>query len=68
MTKLCKAEMDRFERERINDFKESLERFLEGVLKRQNEVGDYTCSWRSGMSNGGVVRLLTPGTSIRSCY
>jgi len=38
VTQLCKAEMDRFERERINDFKEALERFLEGILRRQNEI------------------------------
>ena len=36
--------MDRFERERINDFKEALERFLEGILRRQNEVGGRTCN------------------------
>jgi len=38
VTKLIKAEVGRFELERIDDFKASLEAYLEGMITRQNEI------------------------------
>ncbi|KDQ61732.1 hypothetical protein JAAARDRAFT_123601, partial [Jaapia argillacea MUCL 33604] len=37
-SKLIKSEMARFEQERIEDFKNSLQEFLEGMIGRQKEV------------------------------
>jgi sorting nexin-1/2 len=37
-TKLIKTEVARFEQERIEDFKDSLHAFLEGMIARQKEV------------------------------
>lgn len=36
--KLVKTEVARFEQERIDDFKDSLHAFLEGMISRQKEV------------------------------
>ncbi|CAL1715071.1 unnamed protein product [Somion occarium] len=38
VSKLVKSEVARFERERIDDFKQSLEGFLDGMIKRQKEL------------------------------
>ncbi|KAF8659901.1 hypothetical protein AX16_001785 [Volvariella volvacea WC 439] len=38
VTKLVKSEMARFEQERIEDFKDSLHAFLEGMISRQKEL------------------------------
>lgn len=38
VTRLIKSELARFEQERVEDFKVSLETFLEGMIARQNEV------------------------------
>ncbi|THH07322.1 hypothetical protein EW145_g3462 [Phellinidium pouzarii] len=43
-SKLIKSEMARFEEERICDFKNSLETFLEGMIQRQKEL---ISSWES---------------------
>jgi len=37
-SKLAKTEVARFERERIEDFKDSLHAFLEGMISRQKEI------------------------------
>ncbi|EPQ56316.1 Vps5-domain-containing protein [Gloeophyllum trabeum ATCC 11539] len=37
-SKLIKSEMTRFEQERIEDFKNSLQEFLEGMISRQQEL------------------------------
>lgn len=37
-SRLVKAEVARFEQERIEDFKNSLEVFLEGMISRQKQV------------------------------
>jgi Vps5 C terminal like len=39
VSKLVKTEVARFEQERIEDFKDSLDVFLEGMISRQKEVG-----------------------------
>ncbi|THH16957.1 hypothetical protein EW146_g3758 [Bondarzewia mesenterica] len=38
VSKLVKSEVARFEQERIEDFKNSLERFLDGMISRQKEL------------------------------
>ncbi|KAF9530436.1 Vps5 C terminal like-domain-containing protein [Crepidotus variabilis] len=38
VSKLVKSEVARFEQERIQDFKEALEAFLEGMISRQKEL------------------------------
>jgi sorting nexin-1/2 len=38
VSKLVKTEVARFEQERIEDFKDSLQVFLEGMISRQKEV------------------------------
>lgn len=38
VSKLVKLEVARFEQERIEDFKDSLHAFLEGMISRQKEV------------------------------
>ena len=38
VSKLVKSEVARFEQERIEDFKDSLHAFLEGMISRQKEV------------------------------
>lgn len=37
-SKTIKSEMVRFEQERVEDFKDSLVAFLEGMMQRQTEV------------------------------
>ncbi|KAF8159458.1 Vps5 C terminal like-domain-containing protein, partial [Crassisporium funariophilum] len=44
VSKLVKAEVARFEQERIEDFKDSLHAFLEGMISRQKEV---SAVWRT---------------------
>lgn len=39
-SKLIKSEMARFEQERVEDFKKSLQFFLDGMISRQREVSD----------------------------
>ena len=38
MSKLVKAEVARFEQERIDDLKSALERFLDGMIERQKQA------------------------------
>ena len=38
VSKLVKLEVARFEQERIEDFKDSLHAFLEGMIQRQQDV------------------------------
>lgn len=38
VSRLVKSEVARFEQERIEDFKNSLEAFLDGMISRQKEV------------------------------
>ena len=38
VSKLVKSEVSRFEQERVQDFKDSLHAFLEGMIARQKEV------------------------------
>jgi hypothetical protein len=42
VSKLVKTEVARFEQERIEDFKDSLHAFLEGMISRQKEVRGFS--------------------------
>jgi sorting nexin-1/2 len=54
VTKLVKSEIARFEHERIEDFKDSLEMFLENMIRRQREVRKSIQPYRHAAN-----RLLT---------
>jgi len=41
VSKLIKAEMGRFEKERVEDLKNSLHAFLEGMIERQKEASSF---------------------------
>lgn len=43
VSKLVKSELARFEQERIQDFKDSLQIFLDGMIVRQKEVRLELC-------------------------
>ncbi|ODO05118.1 hypothetical protein L198_01806 [Cryptococcus wingfieldii CBS 7118] len=38
LTQLCKSEFTRFERERVIEFKETLEKYLDGMIAREKEM------------------------------
>ena len=50
VTRLLKVEMHRFDMERVEDFKKSLEALLEGMIMRQRQVrcGSYVSYLESG--------------------
>jgi hypothetical protein len=44
ISKLIKAELDRFDKEKVEDFKNSVEAFLESMVQTQKEVSKIlTC-------------------------
>ena len=45
VSRLVKIEVARFEQERIEDFKNALEAFLEGMIKRQKQVRPVSSWW-----------------------
>lgn len=57
VSKLVKAEMARFEQERIEDFKDSLHAFLEGMISRQKEVRDVEFYPHPYFLSGIVIHL-----------
>jgi sorting nexin-1/2 len=42
MGRLMRAELDRFEKEKVEDFKSGVETFLEGAVEAQKEVGSLS--------------------------
>jgi len=70
VSKLVKAEVARFEQERIEDFKDSLHAFLEGMISRQKEL---IAAWESyqrmllkKVGGGGGAGTRTSGSSTVS--
>ncbi|KAM6497135.1 Vps5 C terminal like domain containing protein [Amanita muscaria] len=62
VSKLVKTEMARFERERVEDFKDALKTFLEGMITRQKEL---IAAWESYQQ--GLLRRVGDGnTSLHS--
>ncbi|TFL05234.1 Vps5 C terminal like-domain-containing protein [Pterulicium gracile] len=61
VSKLVKSEMSRFEKERVDDFKDSLHAFLEGMISRQKELIE---AWeryqQSLLKRAGVIK---PGSA-----
>ncbi|KAF8597667.1 Vps5-domain-containing protein [Ceratobasidium sp. AG-I] len=48
-SRLIKAEMARFEKERVEDFKKSLEELLEGMIRRQQDVIESLENYQEGL-------------------
>ncbi|QRV74439.1 vacuolar protein sorting-associated protein 5 [Ceratobasidium sp. AG-Ba] len=48
-SRLIKAEMARFEKERIDDFKKNLEELLEGMIRRQQDVIESLENYQEGL-------------------
>jgi len=66
VSKLVKTEVARFEQERIEDFKDSLHAFLEGMISRQKEL---IATWESYQQMllkkvGGGAGMRTVGSSV----
>jgi len=61
VSKLVKTEMGRFERERIEDFKETLKTFLEGMVSRQREL---ISGWENYQHS--LLKRVGDGNSVRS--
>jgi sorting nexin-1/2 len=52
--------MARFEQERIDDFKNTLQVFLDGMISRQKEVGGaYTTVFMALALNGRCLQLIS---------
>jgi len=70
VSKLVKTEVARFEQERIEDFKDSLHAFLEGMISRQKELiaawENYQQTLLKKVSGGGATSVRTSGPSTVS--
>ncbi|KAF8634597.1 hypothetical protein AX17_004186 [Amanita inopinata Kibby_2008] len=68
VSKLVKTEMARFEQERIEDFKNTLQTFLDGMITRQRELisswGNYQQTILKRVGNTGTIQ--TTGTATAS--
>lgn len=51
VSRLVKSEMARFEQERIDDFKNSLEAFLSGMISKQKEVRQFMSGYTAGLND-----------------
>lgn len=58
MGRLMRAELDRFEREKVEDFKSSVETFLESAIEAQKEVSSRPWTFRA-LGEAFTTRLLT---------
>jgi hypothetical protein len=64
VSRLIKSEVSRFEKERIDDFKKSLENLLTGMIARQREVLTLRDTWKLNIdltffrsySHGNITR------------
>lgn len=69
-SKLIKAEMARFELERVEDFKIALQTFLDGMISRQKEVSVHRFvvqpAWER--ANLDVDSSSLVGKSTNTCY
>ncbi|KAF9266929.1 Vps5-domain-containing protein [Marasmius fiardii PR-910] len=64
VSRLVKSEVARFEQERIEDFKDSLHSFLEGMISRQKElIGQWETYQQMLLKRAGVVNA-TPTIAI----
>jgi hypothetical protein len=65
VTRLLKVEMHRFDMERVEDFKKSLEALLEGMIMRQRQVRCSSCL-TSGMRTKGCsyMRIFAVDQSV----
>ncbi|KAG8691011.1 Vacuolar protein sorting-associated protein 5 [Ceratobasidium sp. 423] len=61
-SRLIKAEMARFEKERIDDFKKSLEQLLEGMIRRQQDIIESLENYQEGLLRRSRGLLSQPTT------
>ncbi|CCO31857.1 Sorting nexin-1 OS=Pongo abelii GN=SNX1 PE=2 SV=1 [Rhizoctonia solani AG-1 IB] len=61
-SRLIKAEMARFEKERIDDFKKNLELLLEGMIRRQQDVIESFENYQEGLLRRSRGILNQPNT------
>lgn len=61
MGRLMRAELDRFEREKVEDFKSGVETFLEGAVEAQKEVSFFLGRGVLFSSTGSLVFLALLG-------
>jgi hypothetical protein len=66
VSKLVKLEVARFEQERIEDFKDSLHAFLEGMIQRQQDVRQILQPWNS-QSLTNLTSSSRLGKTISKC-
>lgn len=59
--------MARFEQERIDDFKDALQAFLEGMISRQKEVSGLQLQWRLCKFDEDGHSSSLPGKTINKC-
>lgn len=55
VSRLVKSELARFEQERIEDFKNSLETLLSGMISKQKEVRHFVCSHFSVLTSVQLI-------------
>jgi hypothetical protein len=67
VSKLIKAELARFEQERIEDFKDSLHAFLEGMISRQKDVRGI-CDRHLFSADLSIFSSSRVGKTIKQCY
>ncbi|CAE6426283.1 unnamed protein product [Rhizoctonia solani] len=61
-SRLIKAEMARFEKERIDDFKKNLEQLLEGMVRRQQDLIESFENYQEGLLRRSKGILSQPAT------
>ncbi|CAE7054761.1 unnamed protein product [Rhizoctonia solani] len=61
-SRLIKAEMARFEKERIDDFKKNLEQLLEGMIRRQQDLIESFENYQEGLLRRSKGILNQPST------
>ncbi|RDB20924.1 Vacuolar protein sorting-associated protein vps5 [Hypsizygus marmoreus] len=68
VSKLIKSEVARFEQERIEDFKNSLHAFLEGMISKQKELiagwENYQQMLLKRVGGGGTLQNMPAGASV----
>ncbi|CAE6359297.1 unnamed protein product [Rhizoctonia solani] len=61
-SRLIKAEMARFEKERVDDFKKNLEALLEGMIRRQQDIIESLENYQEGLLRRSRGILSQPNT------
>lgn len=68
VSKLTKAEMARFDKEKVDDVKKAIEDYADGMAARQREVRRFTCAtWFELVADTFARRSSPCGRSIMIC-